>query len=396
MHYRVRVLNQQHQLQTITLEALDLSDAQEQVRAQYGNAVSITPTAKHWTFNRSASTDFPLLLFAQELLALLEAGLSVIETLDALIEKEPNVNTRAVLSRLAVRLREGLRLSDAMREQDRVFPALFVGIVQAAEGTSDLPRALARYIDYQTRLDALRARVVSASVYPSILVIVGGLVTLFLLGYVVPKFATVYQGSARQLPWASELLLSWGGFAGRYAAQLMTGFIAFVMLVGWRVRRGYRRGELQRWLSALPGAASHVRVLELSRFYLTLGMLLEGGIPIQHALGLVRSVMNETRRAALDRVIAAVGEGKSFSESIAAHELATPVALRLLRAGERSAQLGGMLTRAALFHEGETARWIERFTRAFEPALMAGIGLVIGVIVVLLYMPIFELAGSLQ
>jgi general secretion pathway protein F len=283
-----------------------------------------------------------------------------------------------------------------MRLQPAVFPPLFVGVVQAAENTSDLPRALLRYIEYESRVEAVRHRVVSAAIYPAILLVVGGAVSLFLLGYVVPRFASVYQSSGRDLPWASQLLMAWGQFAGEYAAWL---FSAFALAVGSAIlfaRRQIATGGWWRALRLLPGAKSRLEILELSRLYLTLGMLLEGGIAVQHALKLSAAVLDAQRQPALAAVRAAVESGDPFSVALERHGLSTPIALRLLRVGEQSGQLGHMLSRTAAFYDGESTRWIERFTKAFEPVLMAAIGIVIGLIVILLYMPVFDLAGSIQ
>ena len=154
------------------------------------------------------------------------AGLSVIECLEVLIEKESRSETRAVLSRLVEHLRGGHRLSTALSAQPQVFPALFIDLVQAAEGTSDLPRSLGCYIDYRSRLDAVRDKLVGATLYPAVLVLVGAAVGLFLLAYVVPRFSVVYQGSGRSLPWASQLLASWGAFASQQALVLALAFAA--------------------------------------------------------------------------------------------------------------------------------------------------------------------------
>jgi general secretion pathway protein F len=136
-----------------------------------------------------------------------------------------------------------------------------------------------------------------------------------------------------------------------------------------------------------------VRIIELSRLYLTTGMLLEGGIPILAALDIVGNTVSPTTRAALLVARGIISDGGTLSQGFDHCGLATPIALRMLRVGERSGQLGAMLTRSALFYEGESARWIERFTKVFEPVLMTAIGLLVGLIVVLLYMPIFDLAG---
>ena len=393
MHYVVRALDATQQIQTVVLDALDEADANAQTRAQSLTPLSI---ARHAAMTARRDPKFPLLLFAQELHALLSAGLSVIECLDTLIEKDPQPARRAVLGRLARQLREGHRLSAALRQQSGIFPALFVGVVQAAEGTSDLPRALSRYLEYETRLEAVRHKVVSAAIYPVILLVVGLAVSMFLLGYVVPKFAAVYQGSGRPLPFASQMLLGWGTFAGEHAGWLAATFTAAVASAFFWLRRQVAHGGWWRGLRIVPGARPKIEILELSRLYLTLGMLLEGGIPVQQALKLAAAVIDDTKQAKLAAVRNDVEAGQAFSESLERHGLSTPVALRLLRVGEQSGQLGQMLSRTAAFYDDETTRWIERFTKAFEPVLMAAIGLVIGLIVILLYMPIFDLAGSLQ
>jgi general secretion pathway protein F len=389
MQYVVRALDPTQQVQTLVLEALDEADARAQARAQRLSPLSVA-RPRGWLLRRDEK--FPLLLFAQELHALLHAGLSVIESLEALIEKDTNISRRVVLIRLA----EQLRLSTALRNQPGIFPPLFVGVIQAAEGTSDLPRALARFLDYETRVQSVRHRVTSAAIYPAILLVVGLTVSLFLLGYVVPRFAAVYEGSGRNLPWASQLLMGWGQFAGRHSAELSTGFFIAVTALAWWLRRVVATGGTWRVVRLLPGTRAKLAILQLSRLYLTMGMLLEGGIPIQQALRLCTDVLNVQARAQLHATRADVESGHTLSDSLHRHGLSTPVALRLLRVGEQSGQLGQMLSRTAIFYDEEMARWIERFTKAFEPVLMAAIGIVIGFIVILLYMPIFDLAGSLQ
>ncbi|MES3001253.1 MAG: type II secretion system F family protein [Pseudomonadota bacterium] len=393
MRYVVRAVDPAQQIHTLLLEALDEADAHAQARAQLLNPLSVSLSrAAAWR----REDKFPLLLFAQELHALLAAGLSVIESLDALIEKDTQASRRAVLSRVAEQLRQGQRLSSALRNQPGIFPALFVGVIEAAEGTSDLPQALARFLDYETRVQSVRHQVTSAAIYPAILLVVGLAVSLFLLGYVVPRFSAVYQGSGRSLPWASQMLMNWGQFAGQHAGEMLAGLVACFSFVAWWLRRAVAQGGWWRFLRRLPGARPRLHILQLSRLYLTLGMLLEGGIPVQHALKLCTAVVDIAARVQLDAVRGDVESGLSLSESLQLHGLSTPVALRLLRVGEQSGQMGLMLGRTATFYDQETTRWVERFSKAFEPMLMAAIGLVIGLIVILLYMPIFDLAGSLQ
>jgi general secretion pathway protein F len=393
MQFVIRALDASQQLHTLVLEASDELDARQQAHAQRLTPLSV---ARRGGWQLRSEPRFPLHLFAQELLALVSAGLSVIESLDTLLEKDTQPQRRQVIGRLAQQLREGQRLSGALRQQPEIFPPLFVGVIQAAEGTSDLPRALARYLEYETRVQGVRHKVISAAIYPAILLVVGSAVSLFLLGYVVPRFASVYQGSGRDLPWASQLLMGWGELAGRHAFGLAAAAALAITAFVWWLRRNVAQGGWLRLLRVLPAARSKLEVLALSRLYLTLGMLLDGGIPLHHALKLCGAVMDSQSVAALDNVRRRIESGEPLSAALEQEGLSTPVAMRLLRVGEQSGQLGEMLGRTALFYDEEITRWVERFSRAFEPVLMAAIGVVIGLIVILLYMPVFELAGSLQ
>jgi general secretion pathway protein F len=153
---------------------------------------------------------------------------------------------------------------------------------------------------------------------------------------------------------------------------------------------------MARLFARVPGVGERVRIFELSRLYLTLGMLTEGGIMIVNAIDTVQSLVSPAVRSALIAARGAVESGQPLSDAFEANGLTTPISLRMLRVGERTGDMGSMLTQSAAFYDGEISRWIDRFARTFEPLLMAAIGLVVGAIVVLLYMPIFDLAGDMS
>jgi general secretion pathway protein F len=395
MQFAVRTLAPDMRIASVLVDAIDEADARRQVEAR-GLFVSAIEPVQAPLLRRQRGGKLSLVLFSQELLALLTAGLGIVEGLEALLEKEASPATRGVLERLLAGLREGKRLSTVMAAQPALFPPLYVGIVRAAEGTSDLPRALERYIEYQQRIDTVRAKVVSASIYPAILLLVGGGVSIFLMSYVVPRFAEVYQGAGRNLPWMSRLMLDWGQFAGRHAGGLLIGFAAFVTIAAWTIRRALKQGGAARLLAKLPGIGERARIYELSRLYLTLGMLNEGGITLVNAIDTVQGMVSPGIAGGLKAARAAIEAGRPMSDAFEANGLTTPISLRMLRVGERTGAMGTMLTRSAAFYDGEIGRWIDRFTRTFEPLLMAAIGLVVGAIVVLLYMPIFDLAGDMS
>ena len=146
----------------------------------------------------------------------------------------------------------------------------------------------------------------------------------------------------------------------------------------------------------LPALGERMKVYQLARFYRTIGMLIKGGMPLVSSLEMGAELLHPALRARLASASRAISEGRSVSQSMEANGLTTPVALRMLGVGEQSGNMGEMMDRIAAFHDEEISRWVDWFTRMFEPVLMAIIGLVIGAIVVLMYMPIFELAGSLR
>lgn len=394
MRFEIRALSANNTLRILVIDASDATAARSAVEAQRLGVVSIKRIQGGRVGLKQGA--FPLILFSQEIVALLEAGLSLVEALEGLLEKESSPVSRSILEGIVARVREGSRLSDAMELQEGYFPPLFVGIVRAAERTSGLPQALRRYIDYQTRLDAVRSKIVSASIYPAVLVVVGGLVCLFLMTVVVPRFAAVYKDSGRDMPWMSRLLMSWGELLSQHTTIAALGALSLLGATAWYIRRLTRDGRWILLAKRIPGIGERARIMELSRLYLTLGMLLEGGIPIVTSLDMVVSSVSPETRRKLAMARGDVANGEQLSATFERHDLATPIALRMLRVGERTGRLGDMLVRSAQFYEGESARWIEHFSKVFEPVLMAAIGAVIGGVVVLLYMPIFDLAGSLQ
>ncbi|WP_186152194.1 type II secretion system F family protein [Burkholderia gladioli] len=395
MQFEVRALSPENRIIALVVDAQDEAGARAHVEAR---GLHVTRVAPARALGRPAGGRgrISLVLFSQELLALLKAGLSIVEGLEALLEREGGARLRGVLERILAGLREGKRFSSLLGEQPDVFPPLYVGIVRAAEGTSDLPRALQRYVDYQERIDTVRNKLVSSAIYPSILLVVGGGVSTFLITYVVPRFATIYEGTGRALPWMSQMLLDWGKFASAHGLPLALAALAGVAAIFLGVRATIARVGLVSLLSRVPLLGPHLRIYQLSRLYLTLGMLLEGGIPIVAAMETACGTVSPSMRDALLLARSAVQSGEPLSGAFQARQLTTPISLRMLRVGERSGELGAMLTQSAAFYDGEISRWIDHFTRMFEPLLMSAIGVVVGTIVVLLYMPIFDLAGSLS
>jgi general secretion pathway protein F len=343
-----------------------------------------------------AGRPIDLRLFSQELALLLQSGIPVIEALQTLRESGGASANRQALDRVIGALRQGQSMSDALGGSPRSFDALFVAIVAASERSGQLVRALQDHAAYLTWSQALRARLLAACIYPLLLLGAGLAVVLFLLLYVLPRFATVFEGLGDQVPAASRSLIDFGVWAAAHPAWLtgaLAGAVAAVLLV-WRWPLA--REAAARLLWRTPGLGERWRLVVLARLYRGMGVLLAAGVPVPAAMRLLRPAVAAPLRAALDAAAHDVESGQRLSVAMLAHGLATPVAQRMLRVGEGSGELALMLERAATFHDDEIARLSELMVRAVNPVLMLVMGVLIGGIVVLMYLPIFTLMEQVQ
>lgn len=396
MHYEIKALRGSEGLSAFALDAVDVADATAQAMEKGYTVIAIKASQPWRAWNKPRKISFPLVLFSQELLALLDAGLALVEALETLAEKEQRPEVKKTLSQIVTSLYEGHPLSYALRHSEASFPPLYVAAIHASEKTGALPEALARYITYQTQMDGVRRQVVSASIYPLLLAGVGALVMVFLMLYVVPRFSRIYADIGGDLPFMSRLLMGWGHFISDHSEGLFGGLMLLLASLFYL----FTSPSFKQWLTLsiwrIPAIGARLHLYQLARFYRSLGMLLRGGMPVVTALQMVADLLQLSLRDQLAQATLSIREGLSISQAMERNGLTTPVALRMLRVGERTGKMGEMMERIAGFYEDEMARWVERFTKLFEPLLMVFIGLFIGGVVVLMYFPIFELAGSIQ
>ena len=395
MEFAIQAL-QRLQPVSLRLEAADLPDARRLAEARGLEVVAIHAVRGAARSRAGRGGGLALLQFNQSLLILLRAGLSVVEAIATLAERESRADARRILEDLREQLGTGLSLSAAFERHPEIFPALYVAGVRANERSGGLIEAIERFIVYRAQADTLRKRIVGAAIYPSLILAVGMLVILFLLLYVIPRFSQVFEDLGDRIPPMSRALLAWGRFVHEHGLLVLGCVVGAVALVVALMRQAPVRAALMRRLQRIPHLGETIKTYQLARFYRALGLLQQAGIPILQALDMVSGLLPASMLADLQGARRDIGEGRSISAAFEANGLTTVVALRLLRVAERTGQMGEMLERTAVFHEDDIAQAIEWFVRLFEPLLMIVIGLVIGVVVLLMYAPIFELAGSLQ
>ncbi len=392
MRFRVTALDAHSAPAIHEMDALDEADARRQALARGLRVLSVQGAR----LRAAGKAKLALVPFSNELVALLEAGLSLVEAIDALTEKERDQAIRSVLEGLRRRLFEGQSLSSALAEFPSCFPALYVATVRASERSGAISEALRRFVTYQEQLDILKKRLVNASIYPAVLLGVGALVVIFLVAYVVPRFSSIYEDMGGDLPLASRLLMQWGRLLDAHGLAVSIGFLTTAAAALYGIWQPAFRAAVGRAVARIPAVGRQLELYQLARLYRTVGMLLRGGLPVVTAFEMTRGLLAMAAQPRLAAATRAVREGQSLTDSLTATGLTTPVAERMLRVGERSGNMGEMMERIAGFYDAELARFVEVATRLIEPAMMTVIGLVIGGIVVLMYFPIFELAGSIR
>nr|WP_255557920.1 type II secretion system F family protein [Dyella sp. ASV24] len=333
-------------------------------------------------------------VFLQEALTLLRAGLNVVEMMEALERKEANAGFRQVLGRLLSALREGSSFSDALSLEPSLFPPVLVAGVAASERSGGLAATLERYLAYDARINLVKRKVAASAIYPTLLMVVGGGVILFLIGYVLPKFSVILDGSGRQTGRATLMLIRVGEFIQGHPLGFFTMLAAFLGALAWLIFSDAGRRVALVQMARVPVLSDVFVTLGLSRLYRTLALLLDSGIPLVRAIDMTRGLVNSLQAAELAVATVRLRSGQALTESLAGTGLMPPIAESLLRVGERSGALADMCDKLANFLDIALDRKVDTFSRLFEPLLMSVIGVVIGVIVLMMYSPIFDLVGS--
>ena len=396
MQFNVVAVDARQQVVSLNLEAASATLATDELRQRGLTLLSLQSKGLHLGLSLTRKAKFNTTLFSVELASLLGAGLNLVEALHTLAEKDAHGERREVLAGLLGAIRRGEPFSQAVAAFPRQFSPLYVATIKSAERTGSMKEALGRYIAYQEEIERVRKKIVSATIYPAILCTVGALVIGFLVLYVVPRFARVYEDMASTLPFFSKVLLGFGRFMGSYGWAVAILAFGLLVCVGLALKRPEVRSRINLAIWKIPALGARMKTYQLARLYRTAGMLMDAGIPALRSLGMARDLLAAHLRPQLLASEKQIRNGAKMSAALAAAGLATPVAARMMAVGERGGEMGKMFAEIARFHDDEVARFVDVFTRAFEPILMTVLGTSVGLLVVLMYMPIFELAGAIK
>lgn len=358
-----------------------------------------TPTQARLGAFRLGST-LPLhdvLIFNQELLALLKAGLAVLRTWDLLIERATRADFQQVLRAVREDVRGGSAMSEAMARQPRYFNDLYVATIRAGEQSGNLPDVLQRYIAYLKLMMELRQKVAKALAYPAFLVIVGVAVIGFLVGYVMPTFVNVYGDSAQALPGPTQALLDLINSINKY---FVPGLILIAgAIIGLKAYRSTSAGRLatDRLLLTVPGLGLILTYHYTIQLMRTLGTVLAGGIPAVEAVQIAGgAVSNRYVSRGLSAAVERIREGTAMASAIETQHVLPKLATEMIAVGEETGSLETMTRDIAEFYEGILDLQLTRMTTWIEPVLLLIMGFLVGAIVIIMYLPVFQMAGTIQ
>ena len=335
-----------------------------------------------------------LVQFTQQLATLLAAGQPLDRGLTILLELPEDEAARRTIGDIREAVRGGASLSSALERQHGVFGRLYVNMVRAGEAGGSLHETLQRLADYLERSRALRARVVNALVYPAILLAMVGLSLLFLLGYVVPQFSAMYDSLEADLPLFSRLVLGLGNIVRDWwIVILAVPLLALVWLERKRREPAFQL-RFHAWLLQRKLAGPLVAKLETARLARTLGTLLRNGVPLLAALGIARNVLdNRVLAADVDAAADEVKNGIGLSTALGRGKRFPRLALQMIQVGEESGALDAMLLKAADTFEQETSLAMDRMLAALVPAVTLVLALVVGLVILAVLSPIYDLTS---
>lgn len=346
-------------------------------------------------FRKKALDDAAVLQFTQQLATLLGAGQALDRALGTLLELPDNPQSRRVIERIRDAVRGGLPLSAALEQQHGLFSRLYVNLVRAGEAGGGLHVALLRLGEYLERAAALKAQVISALIYPILLLVMVLAVCALLLGVMVPQFNDLLASTDVVLPWYTQLVLGSGMLLRNYGLYVFIAGAVALLLGARHFRQPEPRARLDAWLLERPRIGELLARYETARFARTLGTLLGNGVPLLNGLGIARQVMdNRALGAALERATDEVKTGQGLAFALSRTKRFPRLAVQMVQVGEESGELGAMLLKVADTFDAETQRAIQRALAALVPFITVLMALLVGVVIMAVLVPIYQLTSS--
>lgn len=335
-----------------------------------------------------------LTMFARQMAVLLDSGVTIIRAITVLTQQIESQTLLQVCKKIEEDLKAGSSLKDAIAKHPRIFSQIWVDLIETGESTGQLGFVLQKLATYFEEMASLRKKVVSALIYPVILILVS-LAAIFVFMYkVIPVFAGIYKGFGK-MPGITMAVIGVSDFITKNIFKIVIGLAILVFILSKYVKTREGKKRFDDLKLRIPIAGDLFLSIAIERFTTSLGMMLKGGISIVHALEIaIKSTGNKVIEEALDKVRTSVIQGKTISVPLAETGVFPPLVTQMISVGEESGKLSQLLDEVSKYYAEEISIKVTRFVALFEPALLVIMGVIIGTLVVAMYLPIFSIATT--
>jgi len=333
-----------------------------------------------------------LTVFTRQLATMIDAGLPLVQCLETLASQQPNKQFKKTLTEIREGVEGGATFAAALKRHPAAFDSLYVNMVEAGEAGGLLDTILNRLAVYIEKAMTLRRKVKGALIYPSTIVTVAIGVVTFLLTFVIPTFATFFEGQKVPLPLPTQIVMAASRFVRTYFLAVLGLVIAGVVGMRFIYRTEKGRRVIDAFLLRIPIFGALFRKVAVAKFTRTLGTLIASGVPILNGLDITaKTAGNKVVEEAIMRTRTSIAEGKTIAAPLQSSGVFPPMVVQMIGVGEQSGSLDSMLAKIADFYDAEVDQAVANLTALLEPILMVFLGVVVGGIVIAMYLPIFKL-----
>ncbi len=368
------------------------------LRRQQITPTAITEKGKEFALPRLGGgvSRKDLAIFTRQFSVMIDAGLPLVQCLEILGTQQTNKTMARTILAVRQDIEGGSSLADAMRKHPKVFDDLFCNMVAAGEAGGILDTILQRLSTYIEKIVKLRASVRSALIYPTAVLVIAGIVVWVILTWVIPVFATLYEGLGVTLPLPTRITIGLSRFLARWSPVLLVGMVAGFFALNRYYKTEAGRRVLDRLLLRIPVIGSLLRKIAVARFCRTLGTLVSSGVPILEALEITaRTSGNAIVEDAIMSTRRSVEQGKTISEPLKDTDVFPSMVVQMVSVGEHTGALDTMLGKIADFYEDEVDVATANLLALLEPIMIMFLGAIIGGIVVSMYLPLFGLISQI-
>ncbi|MCS7064587.1 MAG: type II secretion system F family protein [Methylacidiphilales bacterium] len=393
------------------IEAASEADASSQIRQQGYFPTRLIPARTSTKEGVGVKKSFSFFLggtkvktkvlttFTRQLATLIEAGLPLVRGMEALIQQERNRALHQALVSMKENVESGSTFSEALAQHPKIFSKLFVNMVRAGEVGGVLEVVLKRLAEFQEKAERIRGKILSATVYPVVVLAIAALIVGVLMVFVVPKFQQIFNEilGGKELPWLTQMVINVSHFIQSHVLVLVGGIILVVLIVKYLNSNPKTSAVLDAWRLKLPIVGPIVQKTSIARFTRTLGTLVSSGVPILQALNITKdTVGNHVVAQAIVKVHDSVKEGESVVVPLESSGLFPAMVISMVRVGEETGRLPEMLIKVADVYEEEVDNAVSGLTSLLEPLMIVFLAVVVGIIVIALFMPLIGIIEGLS